>query len=465
MNNLKKFLVPTIGAIAAISLASCGNKHVGEPNNGITVNADGTYTVRVGNTNACAVLPTVFGPMDYGMRAYAWYYGQEVNGGKVKIDYQHLDDGYVPAVRQVNTDTLLNKNQCFGIVYSYEDQNALLDETNKVEVYTPLTLDYYHKKGGDSVASFPIQPIDYVEGEHLLASCFASAKKDGFGAKKVGVIAGTSSTGNDEVKSMREWAKANKKVENTDFFIYQMDNLASSDPAAAVKALKEAGVDALVITDASALFLTTIGAVVASNWENLTILASYKLSNAYYLSAAWALGVLRDNRSLYTTGWIAAGVQNEATIDEWGSYVEALTKYSKSQNDGLLTTVALEQEKGANGMPEVIQYLVDKYDWAKDGVSSYFYDSYAMAGYEGMYVFAEGLTELLKDNMLDGASTEDYVAQMEAHGMHIPMSTIDVSLAKGTRTGATAFTLVKVTDENHTLGEPGRDFKTTAQLS
>lgn len=462
MKSIKKVLIPTLGAVAAISLASCGFEHVGTANDGITKNEDGTFTVRVGNTNAAALLPTVFGPMEYGLKAYAWYYGQSENGGKVKIDYKHLDDGYNPTVRAANTDTLLNAEKCFGIVYSYEDQATLLDSTKKVEVYTPLTKAYY-QESGDSVASFPIQPIDYTEGEHLFATAFASTKKGGLGAKKVGILAGTSATGNDQIESLKAEAKRQKKVENTDFFIQRLQ-ATDTDTTAAITALKNAGCEVVIMTDVSTQFLNAIGVMSALNWKNVTVLATYKLSNALYLSSAYALGACNDGRRLLTTGWIAAGVQNPETYDDWANYVKALTLYSKESKDGLLATVATETEKGAAGNPEVVKELIEKYDWAKDGVSSYFYDSYAMAGYEGMYVFGEGLTRLYKKGVLEGASTEDYVKVMEDGGMDIPMSTVKVDLKNGRRTGAQAFTLVECTEANHTLGEPARTFKTTADL-
>lgn len=464
MKSIKKILIPTLGAVAAISLASCGFNHVGTANDGVTKNEDGTFTVRVGNTNATglAALATVFGPMDYGMKAYAWYYGQYENEGKVKIDYKHLDDSYTPAIRAANTDTLLNQEKCFGIVYSYEDQATLLDQTNKVEVYTPLTKAYY-QESGDPVASFPIQPIDYTEGEHLFATAFGSVKKGGLGAKKVGIIAGTSATGNDQVESMKAEAKRQKKVENTDFFIQRVQ-ATDTDTTAQVTALKNAGCEVVILTDVSGQFLNAVEVIANSHWSGVTMLASYKLSNAYYLSQAYVKGAINDGRRLLTTGWIAAGIENPETFDDWANYVKALTLYSKAQNDGYIATVATETAKGAAGAPEVVQQLVEKYDWAKDGVSSYFYDSYAMAGYEGMYVFGEGLTRLYNKGVLEGASTEDYVKVMEDGGMNIPMSTVKVDLKNGRRTGAQAFTLVEVTAKNFTLGEPARTFKTTADL-
>ena len=454
MKGLKKLLVAALGLVAVVSMTGCGAKHTGTANDGITKNEDGTYTVRVGNTNASALLPTVFGPMQYGLEAYAWYYGEHENEGKVKIDFIHLDDGYSATTRAVNTEQLINRDKVFGIVYGYDDQANALEEANKVMVYTPLTMDYFHDADKEASPFLPIQPIDYVEGKQLVASAFAKGEA-GFGASKVGVIAGLGTTGVDEVKGMRDEIKVLKKTENTDFFVQTAANDASTDYTAAVTALKNANVDVVILTDVT--FLSVIGAIIAANWEGVKVLASYKFSNAYYLSAAYAAGILNQNRGLFTTGWIAAGPQNLSTLSEWEHYVEVLTLYSKHMNDGLITTREAEQSK-VGGSPDVVGDLQDKYTWAADGVSSYFFDSYTMAGYEGMYVFAEGLTYLYKAKLLEGASTEDYVAQFEKNGMHIPMSTVEVSLKDGQRTGAVAMTLVQVTDNNFTLGEAYRDF-------
>lgn len=451
---LKGILAAVLGLVAVVSMTGCGPKHSGTANDGVTKNADGTYTVRVGNTNAAALLPTVFGPMEYGLAAYAWYYGEHENEGKVKIDYIHLDDGYSATTRAVNTEQLINSDKVFGIVYGYDDQYNAIEEANKVMVYTPLTMDYYSEADKSASPFLPIQPIDYVEGKHLVASAFAKGEA-GFGASKVGVIAGLGTTGVDELRGMRDEIKVLKKTEDTDFFVQTAANDASTDYTAAVTALKNAGVDVLLLTDVT--FLSVIKAVIASNWENVKILASYKFSNALYLSAAYLAGILEQGRGLFTTGWIAAGPQNASTLDDWHEYVKVLTLYSKHMNDGLITTREMEAAK-VGGSPEVVGAVQDAFDWATDGISAYFFDSYAMAGYEGMYVFAEGLTYLYKANLLDGASTEDYVAQFEKNGMYIPMSTVRVSLKDGARTGATAMTLVKVTPQNYTLGEPHRDF-------
>ncbi len=458
MKEIKKILIPALGVAAAISLAGCDTAN----KNGVIAHSDGTYTVRVGNTNGVSKAPTVFGPMEYGLKAYAWYYGESENDGKVKIDYIHLDDGFSATTRAAHTDTLLNSKKCFGLVYTYEDQGTALETAKKVEVYTPLTKAYY-QESGDSIASFPVQPIDYVEGEHLMATAFAAKDKGGLGATKVGVIAGKSNTGNDEVEAMKAEATKWGKTENTDYFIQRLDNVTGADPSAAVQSLKNSGCDVVLITDATYFFLTSIQQMATLNWSNVTVLASYKLSNSAYLSGAYALGACNDGRRLLTPGWIAAGVQNAETYDEWAKYVETLTKYAIHNGD-TLATVETETAKEA-GNPDVVKELMEKYDWAKNGVSAYFYDSYAMAGYIGMYVFAEGITHLYKDGLLSVDTTDvDYTAVMEKYGMKIPMSTIEVSLANGRRTGAEAFTLVEATANNHTLGEPARTFKTTAEL-
>ena len=458
MKGFKKFLIPTLGAVAAVSLASCGISHQGETNNGITKNEDGTITVRVGNTNAVALLPTVFGPMDYGMRAYAYYYSHAENEGKVKIDYIHRDDGYVPAQRATNTAQLLDDDKVFGIVYSYADQANLLEQANKPEIYTPLTKDYYMESGGG--LSFPIQPIDYVEGMQLLASAFAKGEA-GLGASKVGVFAGNTQNGNDVVDGIRKEAQTLGKTENTDFFVQRLDNLATSDPSAAVSALKTAGVDVIIVSEATYTFASLLSAIVAANWENVTVLATYKLSNALYFGTAYSLGFLAAGRRLVTPGWIAAGVQNAETYDEWAHYVEVLTDYAKGNNLGLVTADESKVKEGVTVdtvAPEVVAELEEKYAWAAEGVSPNFYDSYSMAGYIGMYVFCEGISGLYDAKLLDVASTEDYIAVMEKNGMHIPMSTIDLSLKDGLRTGARAMTLVECTVANHSLGEPLRTF-------
>lgn len=460
MKGFKKFLLPTLGAIAAVSLGSCGMSHEGEPNNGVTKNEDGTFTVRVGNTNGISVAPTVFLPMDYGFRAYAHHYGEKENGGKVKIDFKFRDDAFnLTGQRSAVTSQLLQDDKVFGLVYSYEDQANLLEQNDKVEVYTPLTQAYY-QESGDKVASFPIQPIDYVEGMQLLASAFAKGEK-GLGASKVGVIAGNGQNGTDVVKGIKAEAEKLGKVENTDLFITRAENAALTDVTGNIATLKEAGVNVIILSEVGNTYSSILSGIVAANWSDVIVFASYKFSNSSYFKTAYDAGFLAAGRRLVTPGWIAAGVQNAETYDEWASYVEHLTEYAKAENLALVTSKEENVKEGVTidtVAPEVVAELESKYAWAAEGVSPYFYDSYTMAGYIGMHVFCQGITGLYKNDLLENASTLDYVNVMEKSGMHIPMSTVDLSLKDGARTGARAMTLVECTVENHSLGEPLRTF-------
>jgi hypothetical protein len=459
---LKGILAAVLGLVAVVSMTGCGPKHQGEPNPGVVKNEDGTYTVTVGSTVAVATYPTVFGPMKYGMDAYAWYYGEHENDGKVKINFINLEDNLVPATRLVNTQELLETRNAFGIVYGYDDQVNLVEQNDRVMVYTPMTQDYYQEAGSDSNALFPVQPIDYIEGQQLLLSAFASGE-NGLGATKVGIIVGQSQVGVDLLEGFEAEAAKINKTKNTDYFVQQVANAATTDVTPAVSSLKAAGVDVVVVADAAYIVTSVINAIVAANWDNMDVLCSYRLSNSVYLSYAYLSGLVTETRGFYTTGWIAAGPDNASTLDAWHHYVKVLTLYSKHMNDGLITTEAIEETK-TGGAPATVKAIQDAYDWAADGISTYYFDSYAMAGYEGMYVFAEGLTRLYKDKLIEGASTTDYVKAMESSPIEIPMSTVLVQAKNGQRTGARAMTLVKCTAQNYTLGEPHRDFRDIPEL-
>jgi hypothetical protein len=147
-----------------------------------------------------------------------------------------------------------------------------------------------------------------------------------------------------------------------------------------------------------------------------------------------------------------------------------MTLYDKAHNVSLLPTVPMT---GYNADGSTYQYdLLDVYfgtfnmttfqyerfDWAKDGVSAYFLNSYAMAGYVSANVFCQGLTRMSGKTL----TWDAYIAAMETAPVNVPMGT-SVSYANGQRVGIDALAVNKYTLANFGAGEVYRgitDLKT-----
>jgi hypothetical protein len=94
-----------------------------------------------------------------------------------------------------------------------------------------------------------------------------------------------------------------------------------------------------------------------------------------------------------------------------------------------------------------IAYWFGTEEWAKDGVSAYFLNSYAMAGYVSANVFCEGLARMSGKTL----TWDAYIAAMETAPVNVPMGT-SVSYENGQRVGIDALAVNKYTATDAALG-------------
>ncbi|MBR7162522.1 MAG: hypothetical protein IKD35_00955, partial [Clostridia bacterium] len=100
----------------------------------------------------------------------------------------------------------------------------------------------------------------------------------------------------------------------------------------------------------------------------------------------------------------------------------------------------------------------ERFDWAKEGVSSYFLNSYAMAGYVSANVFCQGLSRMSGEELLWG----DFVLAMEEDLVNVPMGTA-VDYRGGKRVGIESLALNKYTVANAALG--GEAYRTITDIA
>ena len=143
-----------------------------------------------------------------------------------------------------------------------------------------------------------------------------------------------------------------------------------------------------------------------------------------------------------------------AVAESFGSfeYVKVMTLYAKAQGEALLTI-----EDATYGA--FIAYWFGTEDWAAEGVSSYFLNSYAMAGYVSANVFCQGLSRMSGKTL----SWEGFIEAMESAPINVPMGT-NVSYADGQRIGIDALAVNKYTLANLGAGEVYRQITDLATL-
>jgi hypothetical protein len=129
-----------------------------------------------------------------------------------------------------------------------------------------------------------------------------------------------------------------------------------------------------------------------------------------------------------------------------------MTLYDKAHDVPLLT--AADETYGA-----FITYWFGTEEWAADGVSAYFLNSYAMAGYVSANVFCQGLARM-SGKLL---TWDAFIAAMETAPINVPMGQ-SVNYANGQRVGIDSLAVNKYTLSNLGAGEVYREITDLATL-
>jgi hypothetical protein len=99
------------------------------------------------------------------------------------------------------------------------------------------------------------------------------------------------------------------------------------------------------------------------------------------------------------------------------------------------------------GTLNMTTFQYERFDWAAEGVSAYFLNSYAMAGYVSANVFCQGLARVNGQEL----TWESYINAMETEPVNVPMGT-SVSYANGQRVGIDSLAVNKYTPANAAAG-------------
>jgi hypothetical protein len=268
----------------------------------------------------------------------------------------------------------------------------------------------------------------------------------------LGVISTTDEAG----KGMLNGIKIEvEKLGKTGVTVYQEAAADATDYSAQVTALKDAGCDVVIIAANQAPFINIANTFVTTGYENVNIITSYVSANAATMGGLVATGAINLTREVYAGAWLVTGSVPDTTFKGWNDFVEycrIMTLYAKEKGETLLDVT--DPTYGA-----FIAFWFGTEEWAKDGVSAYFLNSYAMAGYVSANVFCQGLSRMSGQVL----SWEGFIDAMESAPVNVPMGT-NVNYANGQRVGIDALAVNKYTLTNLGAGEVYRGITDLATL-
>ena len=407
------------------------------------------HVIHIGNTAATTgAFAGVGVPFNYAQEAYLWYFTEhlggytDAEGNKYTFEFHHYDDGFDGVAGKTYTQKLVEEDKVFALVGHFGSNTV------------GATVDYLEEKGIPMVYGvcgvsdlyntekniLTVQPIYDTEGQSMVATSFAPETAGGLGATKLGVIATTDDAG----KGMLNGIKIELERLGKTATIVEV-GAADTDYTAAVGTLKAAGCDVVIIAANQAPFVNIANAFVTSQYENVDIITSYVSANAATMGGLALTGAISATRTVYAGAWLVTGSvpSAEKGWQDFAEYVRIMTLYAQHKGEALLPAT----DTASLGYLGAFYFGTEDWYLAAGGVSAYFLNSYAMAGYVSANVFCEGLARMNgKDLTWNG-----YIAAMESAPVNVPMGT-SVSYANGQRVGIDALAVNKYTVLDAALG-------------
>ena len=399
------------------------------------------HTITVGNTAATSGAFAAVGvPFNYAQEAYFWYFEnhtegyKDADGNKYTIKFKTYDDGFVAANGVTYTEKLVEDDKVFALVGHFGSGTVAATMEYVQEMGVPMVYgvcgvsQLYNTKRN----AMTVQPIYDTEGQSMVATAFAPVSAGGLGATKLGVISTTDDAGIGMLNGIQIEVE---KLGKGSAVVYQTAGASDTDYATQVTALKNAGCDVVIIAANQAPFVTIANTFVTVGYENVKILTSYVSANAAAMGGLVATGAITETREVYAGAWLVTGsvpTQTKGWTD-FVEFVKVMTLYAKSKGETLIT--AADPIYGA-----LVAYYFAGMDWAAEGVSSNWLNSYAMAGYVSANVFCQGLGRMSGKDLLWG----DYIEAMEEDVINVPMGT-NVDYRDGKRVGIDALAVNRYT--------------------
>ena len=345
--------------------------------------------IRVGNSAATSGGFAVVGvPLNAGIEAYFRMVNETGGIDGRQITFWHTDDEFDPAKGKAALEEMVEDEKLFAIVGAMGTPviAAILDDMKDYGIPCvyfatgiPQLLSTGAKTNADGYNIFPVQPLYETEGR--IHAAYAASK---FQAKKIGVIYTNDDAGITLHKGISLQVGELPGVE----LIAEQVAAGTPDASAAVTSMKNAGVDAVIVSSIQATCPTIIKELAAQGMS-VPVITSY--INAGIDTSTSVIEAITGRFDVYATAWVDA-----TKLELYGGYLE----------------------------------------WVP---ADYLANAYAMAGWIAGATFVEGLRRIEGQDI----TWENYMKALESAPIVLPFGAA-VDYANGNRWGTQAMSLQKV---------------------
>lgn len=415
--------------------------------------------IYVGNTAATTGSGASIGvPFNLGLQAAFSVYNAKGGFNGRQVALKHYDDEGDGAKAYTLMEKLVMEDEIFAVVgnygsYAVASNLEFLKENNVPMVYAAagnkILLNENATTEGEK-GIFPVQPLNYTEGQMLILRAFAPMFAEdgvtpigGLGGSKVAVIANSDEASQGILEGIRAEAEASD-LDNITELIVQTD-----DYSGAANAVAGAGCDVVIVTVNGTPFMSALTALANVNYRGI-VLTSYNNSSAAIFndSASQMTEVAKDIFSkmvIYAQGWL------DITDLEYYYKDENSSLYKTYKFLKLTTTDAEGNELGVPGFnKEYWEVANNIYDYAASQNNkeafNLSYNSYALAGYIAGDLFCKALEKMQEQGM--ELTRSNLIAVMEANDFQVCMSDT-ISYKNGYRSGVESFALTMFYDANN----------------
>ncbi len=388
----------------ALVVSSCGV--TGQVAQGVT-----ETTIKIGNAATTSGAYAAVGvPFNAGLKARLAHENKTGIDGRT-IEFVTYDDGGLAAQGAQMIEKLVEDDEVFAIVghfgtWTVGQTLPYLRDKGVPMVYAATGINqlYFEESVGNPI--FAVQPIYRSEGKQLVARALKETELFGT-VDKLGVIYTTEDAGYSIKVGVDDQLAAMNK---TSIAVFQAV-APGSDYSAAVTALKNASVDAIIVATNQGYFPGIANAVSAIDLK-VPLLTSYVSAAVGYIPEA----VVNNGIDVYTNAWVdLTSETGQAGFTTYSAQIEAALA------DGKITAT--------------------EYAYATNPALS----AFSIAGYIAADIFITGLKRVAEDKAV--LNWENFIAALEADKVTFPMGG-PVDFTNGKRHGLDKLALLKADHVN-----------------
>ncbi len=392
-----RLIASTVLMAAALVVSSCTPDTVAQ---GVT-----DTTIKIGNVATVSGGFAVVGiPFNAGIKTRLMEANATPIDGRT-IEFVTYDDGGLASQGAQLTEKLVEDDKIFALVghfgtWTVGQTLPYIRDKGIPMVYAATGINslFFESSPGNPI--FAVQPIYRTEGRIMVARVFKEA--DLFGTvAKLGVIYTTEDAGYSMLVGIEEQAATMNKTSA----LVKQGVVAGGDYSAAVIAMKDAGVDAVIVATNQVYFQGIVTAM-AANALIKPVVTSYVSAAATYIPAA----AVNQGIDIYTNAWV--DILSEAGAADFATFTESI--------NAAITAEKISALEGAYALNPALV-------------------AFAIAGYVAADVFVTGLERLAADDKV--VNWENYIDALESAPVEFPLGG-PIDFTNGKRHGLDSLSLL-----------------------